>query len=184
METRMLEKTDGKLCKKVQASAAGKRLLALFTVGLIALGPNVSPAFAEKHQGSTATPIQHLVVVFQENVSFDHYFGTYPNAANPAGEPQFHARPGTPTVNGYSNALPLPAIKLKSPEWRRCNESVPSGPVAGGDHGSGPRLYGRTTGIRQGAMDLFPFYAGTRATSPGGITSTNGLNLATMTAIR
>src|SRR2546430_7600004 len=28
--------------------------------------------------GSTATPIRHLVVIFQENVSFDHYFGTYP----------------------------------------------------------------------------------------------------------
>ena len=30
--------------------------------------------------GSTATPIKHLVVIFQENVSFDHYFGTYPVA--------------------------------------------------------------------------------------------------------
>ena len=28
----------------------------------------------------TTTPIKHLVVIFQENVSFDHYFGTYPNA--------------------------------------------------------------------------------------------------------
>ena len=37
----------------------------------------------------TTTPIKHLVVIFQENVSFDHYFGTYPNAANPAGEPPF-----------------------------------------------------------------------------------------------
>ena len=26
----------------------------------------------------TATPIRHLVVLFEENVSFDHYFGTYP----------------------------------------------------------------------------------------------------------
>ena len=26
----------------------------------------------------TATPIKHLVVIFDENVSFDHYFGTYP----------------------------------------------------------------------------------------------------------
>ena len=40
-------------------------------------------------QGSTAgarqtsTPITHLVIIFQENVSFDHYFGTYPNALNP-----------------------------------------------------------------------------------------------------
>src|SRR5215831_10975048 len=49
---------------------------------------------------STATPIQHLVVIFQENVSFDHYFGTYPFATNPSGEPAFHARSGTPTVNG------------------------------------------------------------------------------------
>ncbi|MGZ4193029.1 MAG: phospholipase C [Solirubrobacteraceae bacterium] len=53
----------------------------------------------------SATPIKHLVVIFQENVSFDHYFGTYPNAANAAGEPGFHAAPGTPTVNGLSGAL-------------------------------------------------------------------------------
>ena len=30
----------------------------------------------------TKTPIKHVVVIFQENVSFDHYFGTYPHAAN------------------------------------------------------------------------------------------------------
>src|SRR5712671_5914015 len=45
----------------------------------------------------TKTPIKHLVVIFQENVSFDHYFGTYPNAANLPGETPFHAAPGTPT---------------------------------------------------------------------------------------
>jgi phospholipase C len=48
----------------------------------------------------TATPIKHLVVIFQENVSFDHYFATYPHALNPAGEPKFVPRKGTPTVNG------------------------------------------------------------------------------------
>ncbi len=47
----------------------------------------------------TATPIKHLVVIFGENVSFDHYFGTYPHAANTDGTP-FTARPGTPKVNG------------------------------------------------------------------------------------
>jgi phospholipase C len=26
--------------------------------------------------GATTTPIKHMVVIFQENVSFDHYFGT------------------------------------------------------------------------------------------------------------
>src|SRR5512146_2932917 len=54
----------------------------------------------DHHQGGrTATPIKHLVVIFQENVSFDHYFATYPDAANPAGEPRFTASRGTPRVN-------------------------------------------------------------------------------------
>src|SRR5579875_63640 len=53
----------------------------------------------------TTTPIKHLVVIFDENVSFDHYFGTYPHASNPKGEPAFHAAPGTPTVNGLDYAL-------------------------------------------------------------------------------
>jgi phospholipase C len=50
-------------------------------------------------QGSTRTPIKHVVVIFQENVSFDHYFGTYPTAANTDGQP-FTAAPGTPAVDG------------------------------------------------------------------------------------
>ena len=45
------------------------------------------------------TPIRHLVVIFQENVSFDHYFATYPHASNTDGSP-FTAKPGTPMVNG------------------------------------------------------------------------------------
>ena len=53
----------------------------------------------------TATPIRHLVVIYNENVSFDHYFATYPKAANPMGEPAFHARPGTPGVDGLSGTL-------------------------------------------------------------------------------
>jgi len=36
------------------------------------------PAYANSSFSHTATPIKHLVVIFQENVSFDHYFGTYP----------------------------------------------------------------------------------------------------------
>ncbi|MGH3773768.1 MAG: phospholipase C [Pseudonocardiaceae bacterium] len=63
------------------------------------------PASASHDKQTTATPIQHLVVIFQENVSFDHYFGTYPNAANPAGEPTFRAAPHTPVVNGLTPAL-------------------------------------------------------------------------------
>src|ERR1700758_2664876 len=59
--------------------------------------------------GGTTTRIKHVVVIFQENVSFDHYFATYPNAMNPPGEPAFHTRYGvtfqTPSVNGLTGAL-------------------------------------------------------------------------------
>lgn len=66
-------------------------------------GSHTAPSKEEAY--STATPIKHVVVIFQENVSFDHYFGTYPNAKNPAGDPKFTASPGTPTVNGLNHEL-------------------------------------------------------------------------------
>ncbi len=56
----------------------------------------------------TTTPIKHVVVLFQENVSFDHYFATYPVAANTPGEPQFTAAPNTPSVNGLNETLLAP----------------------------------------------------------------------------
>jgi phospholipase C len=62
-------------------------------------------AAAPVQSATTATPIQHVVVIFQENVSFDHYFATYPVATNPPGEPAFTAAAGTPSVNGLSGAL-------------------------------------------------------------------------------
>jgi len=58
-------------------------------------------------RGDPATPVRHLVVIFQENVSFDHYFGTYPVATNPPGEPAFMPRAGTPAVNGLGQAAPV-----------------------------------------------------------------------------
>jgi phospholipase C len=71
----------------------------------------------------TATPIRHLVVIFQENVSFDHYFGTYPRAANPPGEPAFRAAQGTPTVNGLDKALLTHNPNTANPE--RLDRSQP-----------------------------------------------------------
>ena len=69
---------------------------------------------------TTATPIKHLVVIFQENVSFDHYFGTYPHATNPSGEPSFTPAAGTPTVNGLSGALLASNPNLGNPHrWDR-----------------------------------------------------------------
>src|SRR5580693_2300214 len=61
--------------------------------------PATSPASSFTYVAPSATPIKHVVVIFDENESFDHYFGTYPYAANTDGSP-FHAKAGTPTVNG------------------------------------------------------------------------------------
>ncbi len=92
-----------------------KRITATLVAALAAAGGGVvlaQGASARAHSvhraaraQDTTTPIKHLVVIFQENVSFDHYFGTYPNATNPPGEPQFDPARGTPTVNGLSGPL-------------------------------------------------------------------------------
>jgi phospholipase C len=57
-------------------------------LGLFSISPMTSSAEGQTvANSSTATPIKHLVVIFQENVSFDHYFATYPEAANTSGQP-------------------------------------------------------------------------------------------------
>src|SRR5271156_2198275 len=81
------------------------RSLALGLAGLLLQPAWAFPKSPPSDEPSTATPIQHLVVIFQENVSFDHYFATYPNAANPGDEPPFVAQSGTPNINGLSGAL-------------------------------------------------------------------------------
>lgn len=72
---------------------------------LVAAGALPAPSAQAGDSASTATPIHHLVVIFGENISFDHYFGTYPYALNPPGEPSFHPAPGTPSVNGLTDTL-------------------------------------------------------------------------------
>jgi len=86
--------------KQLVVGAAVVTAVALLSVATATVG-----AASHKAPPQTATPIQHLVVIFQENVSFDHYFGTYPDAANPPGEPAFHAARDTPSVNGLTDAL-------------------------------------------------------------------------------
>jgi phospholipase C len=89
--------------------------------GLAAGTAGAANAAAKKAQDpaaavGTTTPIKHLVVIFQENVSFDHYFGTYPNATNPVGEPAFTAKKGTPTVNGLTAGLLTNNPNLSNPQ--------------------------------------------------------------------
>ncbi len=79
-------------------------ILVAVLIAVVGVGPLNALALSDSSHGATSR-IQHLVVIFQENVSFDHYFGTYPNATNPAGEPSFTPRNGTPPINGLTPDL-------------------------------------------------------------------------------
>ncbi|MDQ6821120.1 MAG: hypothetical protein M3076_12430 [Actinomycetota bacterium] len=90
----------------------------------------VPAAHASDTGAGGAGQIRHIVVIFQENVSFDHYFGTYPLAANPPGEPAFHPAPGTPhVVNLLGSSLLTHNSNLANPQrlgrsdWPLCDLS-------------------------------------------------------------
>ncbi len=84
------------------------RSLLLASAGILAAAL-FSRAWAQNASANSrhaaATPIRHIVIIFPENISFDHYFGAYPHAKNPPGEPKFIAAPNTPAVNGLKGVL-------------------------------------------------------------------------------
>ncbi|MCF3962592.1 phospholipase C [Streptomyces fuscigenes] len=63
------------------------------------------------HGGGSATPVKHLVVLFDENISFDRYFATYPQAANTDGT---HFAPSHRTPRGIDN-LRTAGLLTKNP---------------------------------------------------------------------
>ncbi len=147
-------------------------IAALLVAGQIA-GPAV--ANAQANSRATATPIKHLVVIFQENVSFDHYFGTYPVALNPPGEPKFKAAAGTPSVNGYTDALLFNNPNFLNTTLNGNGASNPfrldrsEAATADQDHDYTPEQQA----FHGGLMDGFPKYTGTPGPPPTGQT-TNG----------
>jgi phospholipase C len=105
--------------------------------------------------------IQHVVVIFQENVSFDHYFGTYPTALNLPGESPFMALPNTPSVEGLSKDL----LQNNPNASNHRNGSGATNPfrlspanaaTADQDHA----YRAEQLAFDAGAMDLFPFSVG------------------------
>ena len=130
---------------------------------------------------ATATPIKHLVVIFGENISFDHYFGTYPHATNPAGEPQFHAAPGTPSVNGLNHGLLTRNPNLLNSQVNGKGATNPfrldrsEAATADQDHDYTPEQLA----FDHGLMDAFPASVGTAGPPPTGtpIVETTGLTM-------
>ncbi len=104
-----------------------------------------------------ASPIKHLVVIFQENVSFDHYFGTYPNATNTDGH-VFTAAPGTPVVNGLS-----PALLTANPNGVNPTRLGPGNALTcDQDHA----YTGEQKALDNGLMDKFPEFTEVGSCSP------------------
>jgi phospholipase C len=115
------------------------------------LGAGLTVAFGddEDNDSTTSTPVKHIVVIFQENVSFDHYFATYPFAANPSGEPKFFAKRGTPSVNGLTS----PGLLTENPNSTqpfRLDRSQASTCDQDHDYGDEQRAFD------MGLMDKFP----------------------------
>jgi phospholipase C len=148
-------------------------------------------ANAEERDFRTATPIKHLVVIFQENVSFDHYFGTYPKAQNLAGETPFLASPRTPkSVNNLvtpldvnNNFVPLSGLDLinnnpnnnpAAPGNGKTNGAAAANPfrlspaqvlTADQGHNESPE----ESAYDNGKMDGFPAWVGTAGPPPVGV---------------
>ena len=103
-----------------------------------------------------------------------------PSATNPSGEPRFFALPGTPTVNGLTNALltsnpnatnPINAAGKTNPFRLDRTQAA----TADQDHDYTPEQQA----FDHGLMDAFPFSVGTAGPPPAGspIFATTGLTM-------
>ncbi len=147
-----------------------RAFLSVSLVTVLVLGLTIDPQLASARQGAgtPVTPIQHIVVIFGENISFDHYFATYPKAVNPPSEPAFHAAEGTPTVNGLSGVLLTNNPNLLN----SANGAGASNPfrldrsqalTADQNHA----YMAEQQAYNHGLMDSFPVRTGTAGNTPG-----------------
>ena len=114
----------------------------LSTVALLAVAvaaASISPVIAGQNNNAKADkdaavnpntlktkyPIKHLVVIFNENRSFDHYFGTYPNAVKSEGEPVF--KPAKNTQRDINNSS-SPALLDNNPNLNSANGTAAANP--------------------------------------------------------
>jgi phospholipase C len=140
------------------------------------IGVLLHPSLASAQ--TPTTPIQHVVVIFGENISFDHYFATYPKALNPPGQPRFIAAPNTPSVNGLS-----PGLLNSNPNLNPANGAGAANPfrlnrnqalTADQSHSYGPEQ----ASFDHGLMDLFPSKTGAAGGTPvlyPPVTNTTGM---------
>jgi phospholipase C len=149
-------------------------------------GPDIGRHDNDGHHGSqqneaqTATPIKHLVIIFNENRSFDHYFATYPKATNPPGEPAFKADRHTPAVNNLEPTSANPYLLTNNGNYTN---------TANGTNAANPFRLDRTQANTKsqnhgytaeqlandnGNADLFPLNTGSGTSGGAGAFGTKG----------
>lgn len=148
----------------------------LFAVSALAL--MAGSAQAATTAPKTSTPIKHVVVLFMENVSFDHYFATYPKAANPEGEPAFNAAADTPAdIDTLANAglllsnpntVTVNGVKKPALPFRLDREQAATRDQ---DHG----YTAEQAAFDDGKMDAFPDNTGRGSKNGAGVFGTPAL---------
>jgi len=156
--------------RRMAAIALASNLALAMPSGLFA-----SPAAGASDPVPTTTPIKHVIVIFDENISFDHYFATYPHATNPQGEPAFHAKDDTPRANNLLSGGLLTENPNSTQPFRMdtgvlsvtCDQNhsytpeqqaldhglVDKFPESTGSGGPGCNDYGKGTGVVMGYFD-------------------------------
>ncbi|MFG2708524.1 alkaline phosphatase family protein, partial [Streptomyces sp. NPDC048386] len=120
------------------------RVAALLGAAALATAGGAVPAAAASAHGGhghggthTATPIKHVVVIYGENVSFDHYFATYPQAANTDGT-TFKAARHTPRTDNLLNS----GLLTKNPNLYTPKRLTPAQAMTcDQNHSYGPEQY-------------------------------------------
>jgi len=153
---------------------------------------NTTPPPPPPTPTTASAVIKHVVIIFGENVSFDHYFGTYPNALNNPGGTPFTAATGTPIPNNY---ISNPSLITANPNLNSANnapainrqESVSANPfrldISQAATADQNHAYtAEQTAADAGKMDLFPLSVGT-ANDPILNTQTGGNVLTITTAL-
>jgi phospholipase C len=157
-----------------------------------ALFASTLPTPASSQQDHKNSSVEHLIVIFNENISYDHYFGTYPDAENNPGETRFFAEKRTPRNNNLVQPLdpdrdfsPIRRLNLLT---KNPNGPNGSGATANGLNAANPfRLapsqaatadQGHNYKPEQmaddnGLMDLFPVSTGTAGPPPSATTNSN-----------
>jgi len=120
-------------------------------------GKNSQSNAAEGYE--TATPIKHVIVIFNENISFDHYFATYPYATNPDGEPTFHAKDDTPRVNNLLSGGLLDENPNSTQPFRM--DTGVASVTCDQNHSYTPEQQAADHGL----MDQYPQFTGTGSTA-------------------